>query len=72
MKWQVSSNFQIYLGKSDDEPPISNFHDNYRLNFSDFQLYQVTLPIDPPHIILKQELYIVFAKQYQKTYCEQN
>ena len=49
MKWQVSSNFQIYLGKSDDEPPpVSHFHDNYRLHFSDFQLYQVTLPIDPP------------------------
>ena len=22
MKWQVSSNFQIYLGKSDDGPPL--------------------------------------------------
>ena len=29
-------------------PPVSHFHDNYRLHFSDFQLYQVTLPIDPP------------------------
>ena len=29
-------------------PPVSHFHDNYRLHFSDFQLYHVTLPIDPP------------------------
>ena len=38
----------IQISKSDEPPPVSHFHDNYRLNFSHFQLYQVTLPIDPP------------------------
>ena len=31
-------------------PPVSHFHNNYSLHFSDFQLYQVTLPIDPPRM----------------------
>ena len=29
-------------------PPVSHFHNNYSLHFSDFQFYQVTLTIDPP------------------------
>ena len=31
-----------------DIPPQYHCHDNYSLHFSDFQLYQVTLLIDPP------------------------
>ena len=33
-------------------PPVSHFHNNYSLHFSDFQLYQVTLPIDPPRMAI--------------------
>ena len=31
----------------------------------------LTLLIDPPHMWVDQYQYIVFAKEYQKTYCEQ-
>ena len=37
-----------FKGKFTPLPPVSHFHNNYSLHFSDFQLYQVTLPIDPP------------------------
>ena len=30
-------------------PPKPHCHSNYSWHFADFQLYQVTLPIDPPY-----------------------
>ena len=63
MKWQVSSNFQIYLGKTDKEPPpVSNLHDN----FTDLIFRFSGLPAHtadwPPHMWVKLYQYIVFAK----------
>ena len=60
MKWQVSSNFQIYLGKTDDRPPSQTLPDQ-RMNFFAFQLYWVKLTIDRPGIRLKQKLYMVYS-----------
>ena len=41
--------------------PPAHCHDNNSYNFSDFQLYQVTLPIDPPISTLKQKLEMVYS-----------
>ena len=48
--------WQIYPGKTDDEtpPPVSSFHNISQISFSDFQVYLVTLPIDPPHMSVYQ------------------
>ena len=41
--------------------PPAHCHDNNSYNFSDFQLYQVTLLIDPPISTLKQKLEMVYS-----------
>ena len=51
----------VLPGNTYDIPPhIAQCHDNNSYNFSDFQLYQVTLPIDPP-FTLKQKLEMVYS-----------
>ena len=41
--------WQIYLGKTDDEPPwYQTSMTILQISFSDFQVYLVTLPIEPP------------------------
>ena len=58
-----------------DIPPIAHCHDNNSYNFSDFQLYQVTLPIDPPWyhtVAMCLHEHIACAKKYPKMHCYAN
>ena len=51
MKWQVSPNFQIYLGKTDDRPPnlkVSDHHNSFTLYIAlhAIQLYVLSFGVE--------------------------
>ena len=59
-KLEMSSNFQIYPGKTDNEPPQANLPGR-RMNFSVFRFTWVKFTMNPPGITLKQKLEMVYS-----------